>query len=85
VTNALSGSIATETGLMTITFQPVGIGKVTRTGVGVVLQNSNTAYGAFIGNKIRPLEIGSVLQLSLVSRAFSRMFQQTAHASLLPI
>jgi hypothetical protein len=50
VTNALAGSIATSTGLMTVTFQPTGLGKLTRTGVGVVLQSSNAAYGAFIGS-----------------------------------
>ncbi|MGZ5568338.1 MAG: hypothetical protein ACXWKG_15090, partial [Limisphaerales bacterium] len=50
VTNSLGGSIATGTGLLTVTFQPTGIGKLTRTAVGVVLQSSNAAYGAFIGN-----------------------------------
>jgi hypothetical protein len=49
-TNLLSGSIMTSTGLMKLTFQPTGVGAVTKTAIGVVLQGQNTAYGAFIGN-----------------------------------
>jgi hypothetical protein len=40
----------TSTGLMKLTFQPTGVGAVTKTAIGVVLQGQNTAYGAFIGN-----------------------------------
>jgi hypothetical protein len=48
LTNSLSGSITTSTGLMSVNFRPTGVAK-TITAKGVVLQNSNAAYGAFIG------------------------------------
>jgi hypothetical protein len=48
-TNLLSGSITKATGLITVNFRPTGIGPVTKTAKGVVLQSSNAAYGTFIG------------------------------------
>ncbi len=48
-TNALQGSVITATGLFNVHFKPTNI-KGLRNGVGVVLQSSNAAYGAFIGN-----------------------------------
>jgi hypothetical protein len=48
-TNGLNGSI-TAAGLITINFRPTGLGALTKTATGVVLQSSNAAYGAFIGN-----------------------------------
>ncbi len=47
-TNTLTGSIAAPTGLLKVSFHRVG--KATKNAVGVVLQSSNAAYGAFIGN-----------------------------------
>ncbi|MGZ4974920.1 MAG: hypothetical protein ACXWDN_19345, partial [Limisphaerales bacterium] len=49
-TNALSGSIVKGSGLMSVSFRPTGAGAITKTAKGVVLQNSNAAYGAFVGN-----------------------------------
>lgn len=49
-TNHLSGSIAQTNGLMKVQFRPTGLRKITKTATGVVLQASNAAYGAFIGN-----------------------------------
>ncbi|MGZ5544984.1 MAG: hypothetical protein ACXWIU_09935, partial [Limisphaerales bacterium] len=49
-TNAVSGSIATQTGLASVKFRPTGVGPVSKSSIGVVLQSSNAVYGAFIGN-----------------------------------
>ena len=47
-TNSLTGSINTNTGLLTITFGN-GAGKATTAGIGAVLQNANSAGGYFLG------------------------------------
>jgi hypothetical protein len=49
-TNLLTGSIMKPNGLMTVNFRPTGVGAITKSAKGVVLQSSNKAYGAFIGN-----------------------------------
>jgi len=49
-TNSLTGAITAATGLLKVNFRPTGLGKITRASTGVVLQSSNIAYGAFIGN-----------------------------------
>ncbi|MDB6058808.1 MAG: hypothetical protein JWO95_2652, partial [Verrucomicrobiales bacterium] len=48
-TNKMTGSINTSTGLLSVSFQPTGLGNAQVTAKGVVLQSSNAAYGAFIG------------------------------------
>ncbi len=48
--NALKGSVTTATGLFTVKFQPTGSAAL-KSAVGVVLQSSNAAYGAFVGIK----------------------------------
>jgi hypothetical protein len=48
--NSVTGTITTSSGLITVNFRPTGVGAITKTAKGVVLQSSNAACGAFIGN-----------------------------------